>query len=141
MPLSAQTREGPDLVARQGMKSETPCREFARGGGFWCLAMARPVADELRWPGFPGMLIMDISRLEQRVLHLLAQGGRIEIEKENKRIVEVICLTRDGWHYPGIDLQLFRTLRRKKAVSSSAGGPYRITRRGLELVRSQLDNR
>jgi uncharacterized protein YjhX (UPF0386 family) len=84
---------------------------------------------------------MDISRLEQRVLHLLAQGGRIEIEKHSKRIAGVVCLTREGWRYPGVDLELFRKLRRKKAVSSSNGGPYRITRRGLQLVRSQLDNR
>ncbi len=85
---------------------------------------------------------MDISRNEQRILHLLAQGGRIEIEKDdNDRIEDVICLTRDGWRYPGVDLDLFRKLRRNKAVSSSEGGPYRITRRGLELVRSQLDNR
>ncbi len=84
---------------------------------------------------------MDISRSEQRVLHLLAQGGRIEIEKDSKRIAEVVCLTRDGWRYPGVDLKLFRKLKRRKAVSSSDGGPYRITRRGLELVRSQLDNK
>jgi uncharacterized protein YjhX (UPF0386 family) len=85
---------------------------------------------------------MDISRMEQRVLHLLAQGGRIEIERSHKkRIADVICLTRDGWRYPGVDLELFRKLRHKKAVSSSNGEPYRITRRGLELVRSQLDNR
>ena len=43
---------------------------------------------------------MDISRSEQRVLHLLAQGGRIEIEKDSKRIADVVCLTRDGWRYP-----------------------------------------
>lgn len=84
---------------------------------------------------------MDISRLEQRVLHLLAQGGRIEIERDSKRIIEVVCLTRDGWRYPGVDLELFRKLKRRKAVSSADGGPYHITRRGLELVRSQLDNR
>ena len=85
---------------------------------------------------------MDISRIEQRILHLLAQGGRIEIEKnDKKRIASVKCLTRDGWHYPGVDLDLFRKLKRKKAVSSSGGGPYRITRRGLQLVRSELDNR
>ena len=74
---------------------------------------------------------MDISRTEQRVLHLLAQGGRIEIEKnEKKRIASVKCLTREGWHYPGVDLDLFRKLKRKKAVSSSGGGPYRITGAG-----------
>jgi uncharacterized protein YjhX (UPF0386 family) len=61
--------------------------------------------------------------------------------RHRKRIAEITCLTRDGWRYPGVDLNLFRKLRRKKAVSSCEGGPYRITRRGLELVRSQLDNR
>ena len=85
---------------------------------------------------------MDISRIEQRILQLLAQGGRIEIEKdERNKIASIQCLTRDGWRYPGVDLDLFRKLKRKRAVSSSAGGPYRITRRGLELVRAELDNR
>jgi uncharacterized protein len=85
---------------------------------------------------------MDISRNEQRILHLLAQGGRIEIEKDNRKRIETIqCLTRDGWHYAGLDLDLFRKLKRKKAIASSEGGPYRITRRGLQLVRSELDNR
>jgi uncharacterized protein YjhX (UPF0386 family) len=85
---------------------------------------------------------MDISRNEQRILHLLAQGGRIEIEKnESRKITSVQCLTRDGWRYPGFDLGLFQKLRRKRAVSSTGGGPYRITRRGLELVRAELDNR
>jgi uncharacterized protein YjhX (UPF0386 family) len=85
---------------------------------------------------------MDISRTEQRILHLLAQGGRIETEKnDHRKIAAVICLTRDGWRYPGVDLELFRKLKRKRAVASSQGGPYRITRKGLELVRSELDNR
>jgi uncharacterized protein len=85
---------------------------------------------------------MDISRTEQRVLHLLAQGGRIEVKKnERKRIVTVECLTRDGWRYPGVDFELFRKLKRKRAVASRESGPYRITRRGLELVRSEPDNR
>jgi uncharacterized protein YjhX (UPF0386 family) len=93
-------------------------------------------------PGFPDFHIMDISRSEQRILHLLAQGGRIEIEKDDRERIEAIqCLTRNGWQYPGFDLDLFRKLKRKKAIASSAGGPYRITRRGLQLVRSELDNR
>jgi uncharacterized protein len=41
----------------------------------------------------------------------------------------------------GVDIVIFRKLKRKKAIASKNGGPYRITRRGLELVRSQLDNR
>lgn len=40
-----------------------------------------------------------------------------------------------------VEIDLFRKLNCKKAVWSSGGGPYRITRRGLELVRSELDNR
>lgn len=85
---------------------------------------------------------MDISRAEQRILHLLAQGGWIELERDNHgSVAEIRCRTRDGWLFPGIDLSLFRKLKRKKALASNAGGPYRITRRGLELVRAQLDNR
>jgi uncharacterized protein YjhX (UPF0386 family) len=81
---------------------------------------------------------MDISRAEQRILHLLAQGGRIEVEK---KIDAVRAFTREGWLLPGVDLVLFRKLKRKGAIASSGGGPYRITRRGLALVRSELDNR
>jgi uncharacterized protein YjhX (UPF0386 family) len=85
---------------------------------------------------------MDISRAEQRILHLLAQGGRIEIERDDNRKIEAVnCLTRDGWIYPGFDLDLFRRLKRLKAIRSQTGQPYRITERGLRLVRSQLDNR
>jgi uncharacterized protein YjhX (UPF0386 family) len=91
---------------------------------------------------FSGTSQMDISRIEQRILHLLAQGGRIEIEKNHrKRISDAKCFTRDGWQYPDFDLELFRKLRRRKAVASTDGGPYRVTRRGLQLVRSELDNR
>lgn len=40
-----------------------------------------------------------------------------------KRITSVKCLTRDGWHYAGVDLDLFRKLKRNKAVPSSDGTP------------------
>ena len=84
---------------------------------------------------------MDISRAEQRILHLLAQGGRIDIEKDdNRKIVTVTCITRDGWRASGLDIELFRKLKRRRCIASSAGRPYRITQRGLELVRAQLDN-
>ena len=84
---------------------------------------------------------MDISRAEQRILHLLAQGGRIDIEKDdNRKIVTVACITRDGWRASGLDIPLFRKLKRRRCIASSCGRPYRITQRGLELVRAQLDN-
>lgn len=85
---------------------------------------------------------MDISRAEQRILHILAQGGLILVEKDGRgRIAELACVTRDGWHFPGLDLRLFRKIKRRRAIASANGGPYRITRRGLELVRAQPDNR
>ncbi|HPF24589.1 MAG: YjhX family toxin [Hyphomonas sp.] len=85
---------------------------------------------------------MDISRAEQRILHLLAQGGKIEIiRNDHNKPAELHCYNRDGWRYPGLDLALFRKLKRKRAIASSGGRPYRITRRGLELVRAEFDNR
>jgi uncharacterized protein YjhX (UPF0386 family) len=85
---------------------------------------------------------MDISRDEQRILHLLAQGGKILAKKdERKTIREIICLTRDGSRYMACDLRLFRKLKQKRAIASAGGGPYRVTRRGLELVRAEPDNR
>ncbi len=85
---------------------------------------------------------MDISRAEQRILHLLAQGGRLEVTRdENRKLKEIICINRDGWKAPNLDAFLFRKLKRKRAIASKGGKPYVITRRGLELVRSELDNR
>jgi uncharacterized protein YjhX (UPF0386 family) len=84
---------------------------------------------------------MDISRAEQRILHHLAQGGRIEITRNGKAVAEIRCFTRDGWVFPGVDFELFRKLKRKRAIKSSGGRPYRITEHGLYLVRSEVDNR
>ncbi|MEO1039929.1 MAG: YjhX family toxin [Pseudomonadota bacterium] len=85
---------------------------------------------------------MDISKDEQRVLHALAKGGRIEAAKTSSgRITGLDVFTREGWTMPGVSVRIFRKLKRKRAVASRQGGPYRITRRGLELVRSQPDNR
>ena len=76
------------------------------------------------------------------MLHALAQGGEIRpIKCGRGRIRDVQCLNREGWALPGVDLALFRKLKRRKTIGSRAGQPYRITRRGLELVRSQHDNR
>ena len=85
---------------------------------------------------------MDISRDEQRVLHTLAQGGNIHALKDMKgRIIAVECYNRDGWLMSQCHLMLFKKLRNKKAIASQDGQPYRITRRGLELVRAEVDNR
>jgi len=85
---------------------------------------------------------MDISRAEQRILYLLAQGGRIELVRDDKRKIEKLSLyTRDGWVFSGLNLEAFRKLKRKRAIASVGGKPYRITTRGLELVRGELDNR
>lgn len=85
---------------------------------------------------------MDISRDEQRVLHALAQGGHIHpIKDERGKITGIECYNRDGWLMTQCDMALFRKLRRRKTIASQDGGPYRITRRGIELVRSQVDNR
>lgn len=85
---------------------------------------------------------MDISKPEQRVLHLLAQGGRIDFEKDERgRITDITTITRDGWAWNGCSLALFAKLRRRRYIASHSSGPYRITRLGLKRVRSQPDNR
>jgi uncharacterized protein len=85
---------------------------------------------------------MDISRAEQRILHLLAQGGRIElIRNDQRKIADIKLITREGWLFSDLDLETFRKLKRKRAIRSRQGQPYLVTRRGLELVRAQLNNR
>ena len=85
---------------------------------------------------------MDISRDEQRVLHALAQGGYIQPLKDARgKNADIECYNRDGWRLTQCDMALFKKLRRRKTIASQGGGPYRITRRGVILVRGQLDNR
>ena len=85
---------------------------------------------------------MDISRDEQRVLHALAQGGRIALLKNDSgKVTGLEFFNREGWVMSNCSLVLFRKLKARKAIKSSGGQPYRITRRGLELVRSEYDNR
>lgn len=85
---------------------------------------------------------MDISRDEQRVLHALAQGGRIALlSNEAGKVTGLEFFNRDGWLMSNCSLVLFKKLKAKKAIKSSGGRPYRITKRGLELVRSEYDNR
>lgn len=85
---------------------------------------------------------MNISKHEQRTLHALAQGGRINHYKnDHGDIIEIDCLNRDGWRLDDCTLPLFHKLKRRGFIASREGGPYRITREGLSAVRAQLDNR
>jgi uncharacterized protein YjhX (UPF0386 family) len=85
---------------------------------------------------------MDISRDEQRVLHALAQGGRIALLKNDAgKVTGLEFFNREGWLMSNCTLRLFQKLKAKKAIRSQNGQPYRITKRGLELVRSEYDNR
>jgi uncharacterized protein YjhX (UPF0386 family) len=86
---------------------------------------------------------VNISRHEQRVLHALAQGGRIQHRRcpDTGHIVAADCFTRDGHVLSDCTLGLFRKLKRRGLIASSGGAPYRVTRLGLASVRAQLDNR
>ena len=84
---------------------------------------------------------MNVSKLEQRVLHCLAQGGRIQHLWSDGRIIEVDCWNRDGHRLADCTLDLFRKLKRRGLIESRGGQPYRISRLGLASVRAQGDNR
>ena len=84
---------------------------------------------------------MNISRFEQRVLHVLALGGHIDAtRRQGTKISEIFCFTRDGLILSDCTLPVFHRLRRKRLIASEGGGPYRITRLGRLSVRAQLDN-
>ncbi|MEM9576995.1 MAG: YjhX family toxin [Pseudomonadota bacterium] len=85
---------------------------------------------------------MNISKLEQRVLHALAQGGAIHFERgPNGKVQSVTCFTRDGHVLSDCSLPLFERLRKRRFIRSRNGRPYQATRLGVQSVRSQLDNR
>ena len=84
---------------------------------------------------------MNINRNDQRVLHALAQGGLVRLFRDQSRaIIEVECLNRDGWRLSPFNIETFKRLKRRRLIASTEGGPYRITRLGLAVVRPQLDN-
>ena len=85
---------------------------------------------------------MNISKYEQRVLHVLAQGGMIRYQRDaHGKVIEVDCFNRDGFRLTDCSLSVFNRLLRRRLIRSQAGQPYRITREGLAAVRAQLDNR
>lgn len=87
-----------------------------------------------------GLTHMNISRTEQRVLHTLALGGRIDHSRIGTRIDGILCITRDGFILTDCTLDVFQRLRRKRLIASEGGGPYHISRLGRQSVRAQVDN-
>jgi uncharacterized protein YjhX (UPF0386 family) len=85
---------------------------------------------------------MNISRYEQRVLHVLAQGGAIHFERApNGKVREITCFSRDGLILADCTRAVFDRLRKRGLIRSQDGAPYRITRAGNAAVRAQTDNR
>ena len=84
---------------------------------------------------------MNISKNEQRILHVLALGGTIQYLRENAKVQEVTCYTYDGMVLTNCTTDAFRRLKNKKLISSKQGKPYRITRLGASSVRSQMFQR
>jgi uncharacterized protein len=84
---------------------------------------------------------MNISRSEQRVLHVLAQGGLIRHERDGRKIIAVTCFTHDGSVLADCTRSVFTRLRQRGFIASQNGAAYRISRAGRLAVRAQPDNR
>ena len=70
---------------------------------------------------------------------MLAQGGVLQPFKNNRgRNEKIVCINRDGFMLPAMDMSLFKKLKRRHTIASHAGGPYRITRRGGTTVTAGL---
>jgi len=78
---------------------------------------------------------MSISKKERKALEILSFGGRIVVEKDDKkRVVTVDLINREGWFLDGFGADEFDKLLKKKLVASSSGKPYIITKKGLSAL-------
>lgn len=70
---------------------------------------------------------MNISKNEQRTLHVLAQGGKIiHIRNEQGKISKVECYNRDGFMLVDCTLEVFIKLKSKHLISSKMAETYQI---------------
>jgi hypothetical protein len=68
---------------------------------------------------------LNISKPQQRTLHALARGGQITLERDDRgTLIEVECLTREGWRLADCTLDVFKALKRRRLIMSRDGGPY-----------------
>ena len=85
---------------------------------------------------------MNISKHEQRVLHVLALGGSIHHERHaNGKIRDITCYTHEGHILEDCTLDVFLRLKKRRFIKSQNGRPYRATRLGVQAVRAQLNQR
>jgi uncharacterized protein len=84
---------------------------------------------------------MNISKFEQHVLHVLAQGGCIRHEKDGRKITALTCFTHDGAVLADCTRTVFSRLRQRRLIALQNGAPYRISPAGRRSVRAQPDNR
>ncbi len=87
-----------------------------------------------------GLSQMNISRTEQRVLHVLALAAASSTHGTAPRPATYCVSPATVSSWPTARWDVFQRLRRKRLIASEGGGPYRISRLGRLSVRAQLDN-